>query len=110
MEKRPLTFSMRQWLLDELAHWQSLGILNEDQANAIVGQYETPKQASSRHQSTAIYVLIGIAAMFVALALFFCIAVSWDQLPDAVKLVCLMGVVCASHALGFYLRYWMNAK
>ena len=110
MDKRPLTHSMRQWLLDELEHWRSLGLVSEDQANAIVDLYETPKQSSARHQSTAIYVLIGIAASFVALAAFFCIAVSWEQLPSPLKLLILLGVVCGSHGLGFYLRYGLQAK
>ncbi|MBI3823253.1 MAG: DUF2157 domain-containing protein [Planctomycetes bacterium] len=110
MEKRPLTQSMRQWLLDQLDHWRRAGLVNEDQANAIVELYETPTQSSERHQSIAIYILIGIAAMFVALGAFLCITFNWQYLPKPIQLFVLLTAVAGSHGLGFYLRYGLKAK
>ncbi len=110
MDKQPLAHSTRQWLLDQIELWQGKGLVSEDQANAILDLYETPTQSSARHQSVAIYVLVGIAALFVALAAFLILGVSWEFLPDPLKCMVLLGLVVGSHGLGFYLRYQWQAK
>lgn len=110
MAKQPLGHSMRQWLLDQIDLWQDRGVVSESQANAILDLYETPTQSSSRQQSIAIYVLIGIAAMFVALAASLIVGVSWEILPDSFKCLFLLAIVVAAHGVGFYLRYVWHAK
>ncbi len=110
MEKRPLSQTMRQWLLDELDLWQDRGLVKEDQVGAILDIYETPTQSSARKQSIAIYALIGIAAMFVALAVFMLVGFTWEFLPDPIKCIFLLAVIIAFHGLGFYLRYAWQAK
>ena len=48
MDKRPLSQSVRQWLLDEVDLWRGQGLVSDDQANAILDLYETPRQSSAR--------------------------------------------------------------
>jgi uncharacterized membrane protein len=110
MDKRPLTQSMRQWLLDEIELWRSKGFVNEDQAGAILDLYESPRQSSDRQQSIAIYVLVGIAAMFVGLSALLLVGYNWDSLYDPIKLFFLVGAVVGAHGCGFYVRYVWKAK
>lgn len=110
MEKRPLPDSNRQWLLDELNLWRRLGLVNEDQVNGIVDLYETPTQSAERRQSTAIYLLVGVSACFVGLAVLLLVAYNWTLLPDAIKLFLLLIAVGGAHALGYSLRYLWDAK
>src|SRR5262249_8351740 len=72
--------------------------------------YETPTQSSHRQQSLAIYALIGVAALFVALAVFLAIGFSWAFLDNSLKCLILLVVISASYGLGFYLRYALKAK
>ncbi len=90
--------------------WRAGGLVTEDQANAILDLYETPRQSSARHQSIAIYVLVGIAATFVGLAAFLCIGFNWEHLPDPFKLLLILGALGGVYALGFWLRYVWHAK
>src|ERR1700736_4736338 len=110
MDKRPLSQSLRQWLLDEIDLWRVAGLVNADQANAILDLYETPRQSSARHQSIAIHVLVGIAATFVGLAAFLCIGYNWNLVRDPIKLVLILGAVGGVYSLGFCLRYLWQAK
>ncbi len=110
MNKQPLSPSMRQWLLDQIDRWRGDGLVSEDQANAILDLYETPRQSSARQQSLAIYVLLGIAAVFVGLALLLLIGYNWEALPAAIKLILILGTVTGTYAVAFWLRYGQNAK
>ena len=110
MDKRPLTQSMRQWLLDEIELWRRQGFVNEDQAGAILDLYESPRQSADRQQSIAIYVLVGIAAMFVGLSALLLVGYNWDSLYDPIKLFFIMGAVVGAHGFGFYVRYVWKAK
>src|SRR6266436_5060754 len=97
MNKRPLSQSTREWLLDQMKIWQSGGIVSDDQANAILDLYETPTQSAARHQSLAIYILVGIAAMFVGLAALLIVSLSWEHLPDPFKMFVLLAAVTGTH-------------
>jgi hypothetical protein len=110
MEKRPLSQSLRQWLLDEIELWRRDGLVTEEQANAILDRYETSRQSSARQQSIAIYVLVGVAALFVGLAVFMLIGYNWDAFSNPIKLMLLLGSVGGTYALGFVVRYVWNAK
>jgi uncharacterized membrane protein len=85
-------------------------VLNEDQAGAIIDLYETPTQSSRRYQAIGIYVLVGIAALFVGLAAFLLIGYNWENLPDPLKLMIVFGAVAAAHGFGFVVRYVWQAK
>src|SRR5438105_8820952 len=110
MNKRPLPQSTRDWLLDQIKVWQAGGIVSEDQAGAILDLYETPTQSAARRQSVAIYILVGIAAFFVGLAALLIVSLSWDALPDPLKMFLLLAAVTGTHGFGFYVRYVWEAK
>jgi len=109
MEKRQLSPNMRQWLLDQMEHWREQNFVSEEQAQSILDLYESPSQSSSRQQSIAIFVLLGVAAFLVGLAVLLLIGYNWDALPAAVKLLIVMGTVVGTYAGAFYLRYWRKA-
>jgi uncharacterized membrane protein len=110
MDKRPLTQNMRQWLLDQMDHWRDQDLVSEEQGQAILNLYETPRQSSSRQQSVAIFVLLGVAAFLVGLAVILLIGYNWDALPAPIKLILVVGTVVATYAGAFYLRYWRDAR
>jgi uncharacterized membrane protein len=110
MGKRPLSQSLRHWLLDEVDLWRNTGLVSDEQADAILDLYETPQQSSARQQSIAIYILVGLAASFVGLAMLLCIGYNWQSLHDAVKLALILAAVGGAHALGFALRYVWRAR
>ena len=110
MDKRPLTQNMRQWLLDQMDHWRDSNLVSEDQAHAILDLYETPRQSSTRLQSVAIFVLLGVAAFLVGLAVMLLVGYNWDALPAAIKLILVVGTVLGTYAGAFYLRYWRDAR
>ncbi|MSU78935.1 MAG: DUF2157 domain-containing protein [Gemmataceae bacterium] len=110
MEKRPLTPTMRQWLLDQMKHWREQNLVSDDQAETILDLYETPRQSSSRQQSVAIFVLLGVAALLVGMAVFLLIGYNWNAIPAPLKLIIVIGTVMGTYAVAFYLRYWRDAR
>jgi uncharacterized membrane protein len=110
MEKLPLTQAMRKWLLDQVDIWRDKNLVTADQADSILDLYETPKTSAARQQSVAIYVLLGIAAFFVALAVFLLVSFNWEHLPAAVKLIIIFLTVGGTYAGAFFLRFKLQQK
>jgi uncharacterized membrane protein len=104
-ERRALAPAQRAWLLDEMKVWQSLGLLSGDGADEILALYETQRDSTSRQHATAIFVLLAVAAIFVALAALLLVGYNWEAMPTPLKLAIVFGVLGGTHALGFYLRY-----
>ncbi|MEI7699937.1 MAG: DUF2157 domain-containing protein [Planctomycetia bacterium] len=91
--------------MGQLADWQSRGLLSAEQAGPILELYETANEQSERQRSTALLVLMGIAAFLVGLGVMLLVGYNWNALPDVMKLVMIFGAIFGTHAGGFNLRF-----
>ncbi len=110
MEKQPLAQNHRQWLLDQMALWRRENLVTEEQKHAILDLYQTQQQSAARQQSIAIFVLLGVAAFLVGLAVLLLIGYNWDDLPAPIKLILVVGAVLGTYAVAWHLRYRRDAR
>src|SRR5205807_743113 len=89
--------------------WRDEGILSQDQQLRILDRYETSIEVAERQRSRAIFVLMGVAALLVGLAVLLLIGYNWEALPRALKVAIILAVILSTHAAGFYLRYRRQA-
>ncbi|MBX9678495.1 MAG: DUF2157 domain-containing protein [Gemmataceae bacterium] len=104
-EKIPLSPQDRSWLLRQIDRWRELGLMGDTQARSILGLYEERWEAQARTQSTAIFVLMAIAALLVSLAVILVVGFNWEAMPKPMKLATLIGSVAGMHGLGLWLRF-----
>src|SRR5262245_61570516 len=109
MSRHVLPPEQRSWLQGQLDAWQEQGIISPDQAGRILGLYESPKETAERHQNTALFVMIALAATLIGLAVILFFAFNWEAMPAVLKLGLIFGVIAGVYAGGFYLRYWKDA-
>jgi uncharacterized membrane protein len=109
MPKRAITAKQRAWLLDELSVWRQNAIVSDQQAQRISDLYEGVGELAERGRSRAVFVLMAAAATLVGLAALLLIGYNWNDLARGSKLLIVLGVVAATHACGFSLRYTRNA-
>src|SRR3989338_2950645 len=95
--KRLLSEKQRSWLAGELASWKSQSIVSPEQAEKILGLYETSAHESHRKQSVLLSTLMGLAALMVGLAVFLLIGYNWDDIPKSGKLTLIMGTLAATY-------------
>lgn len=105
MDRRPISPSVRQWLLGELDFWQSGGILSADQSGRLLDLYETPHQIARRKHSMAMFALCGLAATMVGLAALLVVGYNWQDMSASLKLLAIFGTIVATFAAAFWLRY-----
>jgi hypothetical protein len=105
MPARELSDGQRKWLEGQLADWTSRELVTSDQAARILATYETADEVGHRKRSYFSFVIIGLAALLVGLALFLVIGYNWDAIPRATKLLLIFGTILGTHAGGLYLRF-----
>ncbi len=105
MDRRPISDSIRQWLIGELDVWRAGGILADDQTARILDLYETSTESARRRRSLAMFVLSSMAALMIGLAVLLVVAYNWHEMPAAAKLAVIFGALLASYATGFCLRF-----
>jgi len=76
-----------------------------DQSAGILGLYESAEEVGHRKRSTFSFVILGLAAFLMGLALFLLIGHNWDAIPRATKLLLIFGAILGTHAAGLYLRF-----
>jgi uncharacterized membrane protein len=108
MPKQAITPKQRAWLLDQLSLWRRDAIVTEQQAQRIADLYEGAGELAEKGRSRAVSVLMAAAATLVGLAAMLLIGYNWDQLDRLSKLGMVLGVIAATHAGGFFLRYRRN--
>ena len=109
MSKRPINPKQRAWLMDELSLWRRDAIVTEQQAQRITDLYEGAGELAERGRSRAVFILMAAAATLVGLATLLLIGYNWNDLERGSKLIIVLGVIAATHAFGFSLRYKRNA-
>src|SRR4051794_37585213 len=97
---REISRARREWLEGEIAHWRRMGLLGEEQAQALMGLYESPEIARTRQQSKGIFTLLALAATFVGLGVMLLIGYNWDQMPAAFKVAAVFSALIGTHAAG----------
>ena len=102
---REITEPQRNWLAAEIDAWQALGVLNNEQARAVLGLYATPEQFGKRRQSRAITTLLALSALLIGLGVFLLVAYNWEAMPSALKVVIILAALLATHATGLALRF-----
>lgn len=102
---RPLNDSHRRWLVEELDHWRSQGLVDAATGERILAEYESSAETSQRKRSIAQLTLMGIAASFVGLAVLLVVGYNWSDLGSLVKLTVIFTCVVGAHLLAMYLRF-----
>jgi uncharacterized membrane protein len=105
MSKRNISNTKRAWLWDELSNWRDQAILSPEQVARIQDLYETSGEEAERRKSRAVFTLMAVAALLVGLAALLVIGYNWNIMPRGLKLGIILGVIAATQAGGFYLRY-----
>jgi uncharacterized membrane protein len=110
MTKREITDRHRDWLTAEMQTWRQAGVLADDQPERILALYESPQDSSVRAHSTAMFALTAVAAFLVGLAGLLLVGYNWEAMPKPAKLAIVFGVIAATHAIAFWLRYARNSR
>jgi uncharacterized membrane protein len=105
---REATRSQRDWLEGEIAAWRAMGLLEEEQAQALLGLYETRDSFDARQRSVGQFTLLSVAATFVGLGVLLLIGYNWEQMPPPLKVTAVFAALIGTHATGFLLRYQLG--
>jgi uncharacterized membrane protein len=105
MPKRPISVRQLSWLQDELKAWQADAVLSVDQGERIIAFYETASERVERQRSRAVFTLMAVAGLLVALAVLLVIGYNWEEMPSGLKLAVIFGTILGTHAAGYYLRF-----
>ena len=71
----------------EIAAWQGLGLVDREQAVALLGLYESRETFESRQQSKGLFALMALAAMFVGLGVLLLVGYNWSEMAPPLKVV-----------------------
>lgn len=110
MAARQISNEQRKWLESELADWRGSGTITDAQADQILAGYETSHETQRRQGSIFAFVMSGIAALMIGLALLLLIGYNWDGMPRELKLVIVFGTILATQTAGWYLKFRRDAR
>ena len=102
---RDITESQRTWLVGELDAWRNLGLVDDDQRQAVLGLYATPEDLGRLRQSRALGILSTLAALMVGLGVMLLIAYNWDAMAASVKVAAIVVGLVTVHSAGLYVRF-----
>lgn len=111
--KRPglqISDQEREWLQGQMDLWRGEGIVTDEQAQQVLGLYESREVVVQRKRSRFFFALMGIAALLVGMSALLLIGYNWQAIPSAVKLIIIFAVIGATHGVGFYLRYGLQKR
>jgi uncharacterized membrane protein len=110
MAGRDITSEQRRWLVGQMDHWKSSGIVSAEQTSRILELYESQEQMTDRQQSAALTTLMGVAAFLVGLGVLLLIGYNWEAMPDALKLLIIFGVVTGTQLTALHLHFRREAR
>lgn len=90
---------LRRELRKACEEWVTEGTITPEQADRILHRYGTALGDTS-DASLAYRVLIGVALLFVGLALLLLISANWDEIPRALRMGSLIGLTLTLNGLG----------
>ena len=93
-----------EWLKKEVPKWKNKGIITEDQAQAILSQYEGEPEAVKR-RSRVITAISIIGSVLIGIGVILIVASHWDAIPDFLRFILLVGTTFAVYYLGWRLEF-----
>lgn len=98
--ERTLPRACRDWLRQELAHWQARGLVSAEQRSAIQSLYRW-EDDSAPSRTTATVTILG--AVLLGLGAMLYVAANWPEIPRALRVALILAAMLTSHGLGWWL-------
>ena len=90
-----------------VADWEAAGIINEDQAGAILARYEQGAEGATS-QGRLVTILVTLGAVLVGLGVILFFAANWQEFSKEAKLALMLVVVPVAYGVGYWVRYRRN--
>ncbi len=89
----------KNFLADELAKWREDGLISDEAARKIASRYDIDLSGANERRS---FILKLVAYLFLALSLFTLVGANWEELPRAVRLIIVLGILAAVNFSGVW--------
>ena len=89
----------KNFLADELAKWREEGLVSDEAARKIAARYDIDLSGANERRS---FILKLVAYLFLALSLFTLVGANWEELPRAVRLIIVLGILAAVNFSGVW--------
>ena len=89
----------KNFLADELAKWREDGLISDEAARKIAARYDIDLSGANERRS---FILKLVAYLFLALSLFTLVGANWEELPRALRLIILLGILAAVNFSGVW--------
>ena len=89
----------KNFLADELAKWREDGLISDEAARKIAARYDIDLSGTNERRS---FILKLVAYLFLALSLFTLVGANWEELPRAVRLIIVLGILAAVNFSGVW--------
>jgi uncharacterized membrane protein len=90
---------LKRELAAEARSWVDEQIVSEEQAGRILDRYGA-RLPDGTERSVGYIVLLSLAALFAGLSILVFVSANWDEIPRGVRMVTLVALTLAFHALG----------
>ena len=87
----------KNFLADELAKWREEGLVSDEAARKIAARYDIDLSGANERRS---FILKLVAYLFLALSLFTLVGANWEELPRALRLIIVLGILAAVNFSG----------
>nr|WP_315108401.1 DUF2157 domain-containing protein [uncultured Campylobacter sp.] len=87
----------KNFLADELTKWREDGLISDEAARKIAARYDIDLSGENERRS---FILKLVAYLFLALSLFTLVGANWEELPRAVRLIIVLGILAAVNFSG----------
>ena len=89
----------KNFLADELAKWREEGLVSDEAARKIAARYDIDLSGANERRS---FILKLVAYLFLALSLFTLVGANWEELPRALRLIIVLGILAAVNFSGVW--------
>ena len=89
----------KNFLADELAKWREDGLISDEAARKIAARYDIDLSGANERRS---FILKLVAYLFLALSLCTLVGANWEELPRAVRLIIVLGILAAVNFSGVW--------
>ena len=87
----------KNFLADELTKWREDGLISDEAARKIAARYDIDLPGANERRS---FILKLVAYLFLALSLFTLVGANWEELPRALRLIIVLGILAAVNFSG----------
>ena len=89
----------KNFLADELTKWREDGLVSDEAARKIAARYDIDLAGANERRS---FILKLVAYLFLALSLFTLVGANWEELPRALRLIIVLGILAAVNFSGVW--------